>query len=362
MLPSIQVLGVRAFHKTESLKHAVEEALLSLGVKLDLELITGLEAMVDAKITAIPALVIDGHVLVQGEVPSKPEILEIVRGALKSKVVVPIDFSESSRYALQYAEDLAEAFFLRVKVLHVYPQSAIPPDSLLNNSALDWLDELHEGMRSFIKPQTPRFNARMEKLSVSTAYEIRPGKVEPELRRESRSPETRLIVMANSGDHDIGNRWFGSTAVKVARQADCPVLLVPPEFRFKGFRRITVATDKDNVSDFHRKWLAGLCQPDKGIIHYVHIRPLKITGVSMLETEGEIVNGIFKEPAESVEEGLLHFSKKMDSDLIVLISRHRNAWQELFHKSCTQNLAQKCPIPILVVPPSPDSESTTDQD
>ncbi|MBR9919628.1 MAG: universal stress protein [Bacteroidetes bacterium] len=354
MLPSIQVLGVRAYHKTETLKKLVEQALKALRIDVPVQMVTGLEDMVEAGITAIPAVIIDGHVVIQGEIPTQEEVLRVMRGVLRSqKILVPVDFSEASHIALRYAEGLARKYYLNVKVLHVYNPAVNIPETMMQQSATEWLDGLHEDMRSFIDRESPLVNSRMQTPEVPTEYEIRSGRVEAELRRESRLPETRLVIMANSGDHDIGNRWFGSTAVKVARQADCPVLLVPVDYSFSGFRRITVATDQSKVAAWHKKFVDGMISPENGKVDYVNIELKKPLNAPVLSTEEVTDNSVVQHWADTVEEGLLSYASETDSDLIVLLAQHRRGWQDLFHRSCTRELARKCPLPILVVPPAP---------
>jgi nucleotide-binding universal stress UspA family protein len=357
MLPLIRILGVGGYHKTDLLKDRCKKALVELEVDLPIVEVTDLEEMVASKIAAIPALIVNEHVLIQGEVPLQSELQEMLANYLFAKVVVPVDFSESSKVSLSFAEEMAKQFYLSVKVLHVYGPVPTVPEGPMMESATEWLDGLHEDMRNFIDPGNVGDTRRSLLNQTRTVYEIRSGDIQQELRKESRYPDTRLIVMANSGDHDLGNRWFGSTATAVARNAECPVMLVPGNRPFTGFKRVTVATDQGFIAKEHIRIVDGMVAPFNGTSSYIHVDVQSALHsqngkVDHPENNGRVIHQL----AERVEDGLLEYANKNNVDLIVLIAKRRRAWQELFHRSCTKHLAEKCPIPILVLPPAKDRE------
>ena len=349
MLPLIRVLGVGGYHKTDMLKDRCQKALDALEVDVPLKVVTDLEEMVASKIAGIPALIVDEHVLIQGEVPEQQDLEHMLAKYLFTKIVVPVDFSESSKSSLAYAEEMAQHYYLSIRVLHVYGSVPTVPEGPIVESATEWLDTLHEDMRLLIDPSNTTGTRRLHPKVARTEYEIRAGDVQQELRKESRFPDTKLIVMANSSDHDLGNRWFGSTATAVARQAECPVLLVPPESSFSGFRKVTVATDEGSVAKEHLRFLEGLIKPFDGNTSFIHVdTESNLHGWGRTELNGDLVLQV----ADKVEDGLLTYANKNSIDMIVLIAKRRRAWQDLFHRSCTRHLAEKCPIPILVLPPA----------
>lgn len=74
----IQILGIGC-RKTQELKSNVRAVLEYLSEEADLEEITGVDEIVHSNISSIPALLIEEHVISQGEVPSKEDILKAIR-------------------------------------------------------------------------------------------------------------------------------------------------------------------------------------------------------------------------------------------------------------------------------------------
>ncbi len=88
MLPSVQVFGVRSYHKTVTLIKEVNEALVKLAIPVQVELISDLEAMMEYGLTGIPALMVNGHILVQGDIPDDHNLCDMILGTWQSSIKV----------------------------------------------------------------------------------------------------------------------------------------------------------------------------------------------------------------------------------------------------------------------------------
>jgi universal stress protein A len=137
------------------------------------------------------------------------------------KLLVPIDFSESSRKALQYAVSFATCFKAEILLLHAVEM--LPPglptsfaaESIAETGALQEQGAKHIALwRQAIEKHVPA-KARIEIGSPSEMI----------LRAASES-KADLIIIGTHG-HSGLERWFmGGTARKVVRHAPCPVLVV----------------------------------------------------------------------------------------------------------------------------------------
>jgi universal stress protein A len=138
-----------------------------------------------------------------------------------TRILVPVDFSESSRVALEYAELLGARFGAEVDVLHVWPPSGE------GGSRVEMLSE-------FVRSDAGR--TMMEWLAtfdlrgdVETRGRLAPGAprdVPDTIMEVVNSGEYDLVVMATHGHEGILHLLKGSIVDKVVKRAPCPVVTV----------------------------------------------------------------------------------------------------------------------------------------
>lgn len=140
------------------------------------------------------------------------------------RILVPVDFSEPSLRALDYAIEFARPFKAEIVVLHVveavYPLAA---DMYAPGFALGLVSqELQRAGRE----QLARLSAQLRKRrvtvrslqSVGPAYEMIVG--------VAKKLKTDVIVMSTHGRTGLSRVLMGSVAERVVRSAACPVLTV----------------------------------------------------------------------------------------------------------------------------------------
>lgn len=152
---------------------------------------------------------------------SSPSVAPAASGVQLKKVLVPIDFSESSLKALKYAVALASQFGASICLVHV-----VEPASFLNavrNMPLTVSDgevanKLHHKLvmlaRKAIDPLTP-----VHRL-------VCIGKPFDEIVRTAKTFNADLIILATRGRTGLKRALLGSTAERVVQHAHCPVLVV----------------------------------------------------------------------------------------------------------------------------------------
>ncbi|MEA1946769.1 MAG: universal stress protein [Thermodesulfobacteriota bacterium] len=138
------------------------------------------------------------------------------------KILCPVDFSEISANALEYAVFLASHHHTDLLLLHVvehlhefdhYQILVFTPQELtekMEKQAYEELCKLTEPIKKTIKVETV----------------IRQGKAFVEIIREAKEKDMDMIVMGSHGRTGISHMLIGSVAEKVVRKAHCPVLIV----------------------------------------------------------------------------------------------------------------------------------------
>ena len=135
-------------------------------------------------------------------------------------ILCPVDFSEHSIRAVEYAVNLAEEADADLRLLHVLPLSA----------ELKELESSFEDLRLQIEGDRLRrlgdlipADATMY-CTVHTA--LRQGAVHREILAAAAEHPADLIVMGAQGRAALDTAIFGSNTARVARAACCPVLVV----------------------------------------------------------------------------------------------------------------------------------------
>lgn len=140
------------------------------------------------------------------------------------QILVPVDFSEHSSAALDYAAGLARMAGASVDVLHVWQVPIFePPGPLVPEAATS----LWEAARRNAEQAVETFRAAASKRGIA----VRSSKA------VAGTPANAIVDVAESGGYDlivigthgrtgISRALIGSVAERVVRHAHCPVLAV----------------------------------------------------------------------------------------------------------------------------------------
>jgi len=131
------------------------------------------------------------------------------------KILVPVDFSDCSKKALQYAIPFAKQFGAELILVHV-----VEPYPLVPEMAPYDFENLHDGREELRSVQTTVSQ------QVRSSASLRTGTPHLEITEAARELDADLIIISTHGRKGLTRRVFGSTTEKVVRFAPCPVLIV----------------------------------------------------------------------------------------------------------------------------------------
>lgn len=144
------------------------------------------------------------------------------------KILVPIDFSDTSRKSFYLALKYAKAFDADTHVLHVLePLATFDTTSKVEKHTAE-LTRAEEGVRR-------RVNELFEKAGLAEVdrrrvfFEVRGGKPWKEILKYGAEKGADLIVMGSHGQTGFKDILLGSTTERVVRRASCHVLCVKPD-------------------------------------------------------------------------------------------------------------------------------------
>jgi universal stress protein A len=137
------------------------------------------------------------------------------------QILVPVDFSECSHKALQYAVAFARQFSADVMLLHIVVAVPPPPQMLVFEA---------EAIRAKCQEEAAKRLSKWRKEAVSHASvkaTVREGAAaHQEIVAAAHECNSDLIIIGNHGRGGLARVLTGSTAERVVRHAPCPVLVV----------------------------------------------------------------------------------------------------------------------------------------
>ena len=215
------------------------------------------------------------------------------------KILVPLDFSQASVEALDYAVWLAKQFHTAIHLVHVYPPdeaSSVPGAGHLLFESAEAIERLNEELTGIHRKHVPTF--------CPDNCHIRRGRPYEEIVRLAREIDADLIALSTRGHSGLKHLLLGSTAERVVRNAPCPVLVVrkrkqkaKPNRQAFAIRTILVPTDFSQCSLVGTEYAAFLARKFGAILRLFHaIYPY--TNYVFVDRAGIRLSGL----AEAVEE------------------------------------------------------------
>jgi nucleotide-binding universal stress UspA family protein len=167
-----------------------------------------------------------------------------------------------------------------------------------------------------------------------------------------------IIVMGTDG-HDLVQYFGGSNSYNAAVSSKVPVLIVPPEIKFKPIRNILFAFDYINQPKLPMAQLLPFAvsqesqitllqvlehEPDAGMKK--HLTDLEYTIKSDFENAARLK--FVNISGEDVGASIDSYSKKHNVDLLALCTVERNGLSSLFHESVIKKISANAAYPLFV--------------
>lgn len=138
------------------------------------------------------------------------------------RIVCPTDFSPTARRASDYAAEMARSFGAEVVLLHVIPELNYPTRSFGMASAFPHLrEELHVRAAEELAAEAKRVDP-----AGKIQTELRDGVAHEQILDCAKSRQADLIVIGTHGHTGLARFVLGSTAERVVRMSECPVMTV----------------------------------------------------------------------------------------------------------------------------------------
>lgn len=270
-------------------------------------------------------------------------------------IIVPLDYSEASLNALDYAAGLAQSSGARIILFHAFhlpfPTVGMPflyPDIdefILEHKAK--LDKI--GNNIFIK-----HGVHVKSIS-------RPSFVLDDLYLLFKQHKAALVVMGMR-EKSLEYKLFGSVTVSAIRESKFPVLMIPFPAKFSPIRKILFACEHSCLSPNNSlPVLKKIALRFKAKVQILHVEKFALIPESesacLVKTAPEtelLFNGIQHEyrflEGDNVVEGIESGITEYKPDIIAMVPRKLDFFDELFRRGHTDKIAYHTNVPLLTLP------------
>ncbi len=271
------------------------------------------------------------------------------------KIIVPIDFSEHSKYALKTAAKLAKKTNAELLVLHMLEMS----DVILTKSD----SEQQQKTVFFLKLVEQRFETFLDKdylKDVNVTPIVKHFKVFSEVNDVAKEHDASLIVMGSHGTSGFKEFFVGSNTERVVRNSEIPVLVIKNEIKDINFSTAVFATsfEEENVRPYLNATSMFKSLGAKLILLYVNlpnehfkssVEIEKKIAEFLITADGNLdrINDVAYQADYTVEQGVINYANKVGADIIAIPTHGRKGISHFFAGSIGEDIANHSPLPVM---------------
>jgi nucleotide-binding universal stress UspA family protein len=271
------------------------------------------------------------------------------------KILVPTDFSECSKYAVDLAIEIARSKSSEIHFLHVV---SVP---------IDWVKLVDERAKLYtdVNKKINKVNKYLDGL-----MELADGEGIQAMKfigyddsfnsviDHINTHDIDMVVMGSHGKKGMTELFMGTHAQRIARMSKAPVLIVKSPMTGFDLNKILFASSYDEE----------LMPAFRNVLNFAEVMDAKIDMVFVntpynftdsesiekkmekyIEINPDIINEARVCNCYNIDEGLIGYCDKNNCDLIVMITHGRTGFSRIFNGSVTETVINHSEFPVLSI-------------
>ncbi|MES2591789.1 MAG: universal stress protein [Bacteroidota bacterium] len=269
-------------------------------------------------------------------------------------ILIPTDFSEVSKNAVEYGVQLAQQRNAKLILLHVFHIPVIASDDPV---LIPSFDELEKDNVGFLKEFETEIRSRFN-FTNGIECITKPGFLIDQIEETVLEKNLDLIIMGITEAGKLSELLLGSSSIGVIKNINCPTIIIPAEAKFRPINTIVFACDLEKTES-----IAALEQIKKFVqLFNAHLMVFNMVEPAQADGfEESVHSGKFKTIFENINHSI-HFIKgdnlvdtvnnfidEKHADLLIMIPKKHTFFSQLFHKSSTKKMAFHTHVPLLAI-------------
>ncbi len=273
------------------------------------------------------------------------------------RILIPIDFSEESKHALDLSYQIARKAKATMILIHIieHPTSqtfsasggSLPDDMSTNVYILQLIKKVKSDMAEIIN------DSQYSDIDIVTDIKI--GNPYKGIAETIAEKKVAMVVMGSKGSGGMAEMLIGSNAEKVVRYAKCPVITVKKKVNITDIGEIIFANNFVEDNDHIIGELKKLQRVFIGKLHLLVVntpnnfkrdkenKALIEAFIKKYDIENYTIN-IYNDLTE--EEGILNFAGEIGADMIAMATHGRTGLMHLISGSIAEDVVNHAKRPV----------------
>lgn len=271
------------------------------------------------------------------------------------KIMVPVDFSDTSAHALDHAAWLAATAQADLLLVHVLPPDhyyfETPEPYVLPNDDNENRRLAEQQLREIVREYSGRYG-------INPRYRILQGKISYEIMDLATSESTDLIMMGTHGAKGLEEILIGSNAQQIVSRAPCPVITFQQEKRNPGFSNIVLPIDRSRHSREKVSVAISLAQTCHSKIHILGLLDNNDEGeyeklqivldqVQMAIDNAEISYTRHTVKGDHLAGEAIKYAESIHADLILILTEDESVMGRIDLGPLSRHIVNHSPIPVM---------------
>lgn len=282
-----------------------------------------------------------------------------------SKILIPVDFSETSMLAIKHGAFIAQLTKGDVYLLHVInaqymaqnlfiPMVNFTADNDLESKATERISQIANEVKT--------------EYGVKTECIIKVGNPSAEVVSVAKEVEASLIVMGTHGYSPLEELVIGSVALKVITKSACPTMAMSSEADHKGYNKILMPIDtsahtrqkvnytlemaKKFSATVHAVALLGKGEDDeKPAIELILHQIEKLAKEKGVNFHSDVLSDLKNRATATI-----NYVEKVGADLIVIMTDQDAELSGFFLGPYSQQIIHLSKVPVIAIKPEEHPE------
>ena len=278
-----------------------------------------------------------------------------------NKILVPIDFSDTSMNAIRHACFLAQLRKGEVLLVHIIPKNhemfnVIQPELKIDIDMKSAGYAIEQKLEDLCRQLHKEFG-------IDIKCEVSTGNISQEILKICKEENCGMIIMGTQGYSALEMIFIGSNTIKVLGGSSVPVMSVRTPAHKNGYKNIVLPIDESSHS---RQKVNLAIEMAREFGAHLHILGITDADHSSFEDKLKVIFGqiekiakqshvvathdILKNP-DNKAKSTLEYTEKVKGDLLVIMSDQKTELSGLFLGPYSSQLINAAKIPVLTLNP-----------
>lgn len=270
-------------------------------------------------------------------------------------ILFPTDFSKNAVHASHYAAMLANIYEARIILLNVDYIPLVPANhhsQEAQRAVIISMKKAQEDLEAFKNQFIDETKMNPHRVLQQVVY----GYPADKIVQEANYLNADMIVMGTKGASNFLDKWLGTNAQKVMKNADCPVWIIPQKAKIKHPKKVMYAADFREGEILATQKIVKITEPLEAFCKVIHIHDIfEPLEKSIVKEQVTTINEEFEEDnvfarslnRSDIIEGLEVYMESFKPDVLALAIHEKSFLERFFNESVTKHFVQLSQLPIV---------------